>query len=170
MPPKQFEEYVETISDDDSRPEEAWEVKVWQPEETMKKRFLAESRQLLLGNENPLNKYITIYEPESESIRLALQDAQSNDVNALVNIRMRALADKLCEEHLSISTHEGIFGGLPHIKDVRLSVADILSHLYVLGSIAAILERYGSDVTEEQIKEAIAYAQDFLEEALHTRS
>jgi uncharacterized protein (DUF433 family) len=81
----------------------------------------------------------------------------------------RALADRLCEEHPSISTYKGIFGGIPHLKDVRLSVADILSHLYVLGSISAILERYAPDITEEQIKEAIAYAQDFLEEALHSR-
>jgi hypothetical protein len=30
-----------------------------------------------------------------------------------------------------------------------------------------VLERYAPDVSEEQIKEVIAYAQGFLEEAVH---
>lgn len=81
--------------------------------------------------------------------------------------RCRALAERLTKEHPGISTYWGIYGGIPHITGVRLSVADVLSHLYVLGSIDAILERYGEDVSEEQIKEAIAYAQDFLEAAFH---
>jgi uncharacterized protein (DUF433 family) len=80
------------------------------------------------------------------------------------------LAQRLCKEHPQISMHPGIFGGVPHIKGVRLSVADVLSHLYVLGSVSAVLERYAPDVSEEQIKEAIAYAKDFLEEAVHPRS
>ncbi len=80
------------------------------------------------------------------------------------------LAQRLCKEHPQISMHPGIFGGVPHIKGVRLSVADVLSHLYVLGSVSAVLERYAPDVSEEQIKEAIAYAQDFLEAAVHPRS
>lgn len=79
----------------------------------------------------------------------------------------RELAWDLINKHPEISVYQGIFGGIPHIRGVRLTVGDILGHLYVLGSIAAILERYGNDVSEEQIKEAIAYAQDFLEEALH---
>lgn len=81
----------------------------------------------------------------------------------------RALAEKLCEEHPAISTYKGIFGGMPHIKDVRLSVGDILSKLYIYGSIQAILDIYAPDITQEQIKEAIAYAQDFLEAACDPR-
>jgi uncharacterized protein (DUF433 family) len=84
--------------------------------------------------------------------------------------RCWTLAEKLCKEHPGISTYRGIFGGIPHIRGVRLSVADVLSHLYVLGSIDALLERYGQDVSEAQIKEAIAYAQDFLEAAFHEGS
>ena len=80
-----------------------------------------------------------------------------------------ALADKLCEEHPAISTDKGIFGGMPHIKNVRLSVGDILSQLYVYGSTQAILDIYAPDISEEQIKEAIAYAQDFLETACASR-
>lgn len=83
--------------------------------------------------------------------------------------QFRALADKLCEEHPVISTDKGIFGGMPHIKNVRLSVGDILAKLYVYGSIKAILDIYSPDISEEQVKEAIAFAQDFLEIACDPR-
>ncbi len=75
----------------------------------------------------------------------------------------RALADKLTKDHPAISTNPHIFGGIPHIKDVRLSVGDVLAKLYTYGSIQEILDSYAPQVSEEQIKEAIAYAQDFLE-------
>jgi uncharacterized protein (DUF433 family) len=79
------------------------------------------------------------------------------------------LAARLCAEHPNISTDAAIFGGMPHIKDVRLSVGDILAQLYTYGSIQEILNIYSPDITEEQIKEAIAYAQDFLETACDPR-
>ena len=78
----------------------------------------------------------------------------------------RQLADRLCQEHPAISTYEGVFGGIPHIKGVRFSVADVLSHLYDLGSIDEIEKAFAPDISKDQIKEAIAYAQDFLESAL----
>lgn len=81
----------------------------------------------------------------------------------------RVLASSLTEEHPSISTDPGIFGGMPHIKNLRLSVGDVLAKLYVYGSIQAILDDYSPDVNENQIKEAIAYAQDFLEAACDPR-
>jgi uncharacterized protein (DUF433 family) len=77
----------------------------------------------------------------------------------------RGLAQRLTVIHPAISTEEHIFGGMPHIKGVRLSVGDILAKLYVYGNIQEILESYSPHVSEEQIKEAIAYAQDFLETA-----
>lgn len=80
-----------------------------------------------------------------------------------------AIADRLCEEHPSISSDPGIFGGMPHIQNVRLSVGDVLSKLYVYGSIKDVADIYSPDVNEEQIKEAIAYAQDFLETACGPR-
>ncbi len=79
--------------------------------------------------------------------------------------QLHAIASKLCEIHPGISTDMGIFGGVPHIANVRLSVGDILAKLYVYGDIRKIQEIYAPDVSEEQIKEAIAYAQDFLETA-----
>lgn len=77
----------------------------------------------------------------------------------------RALAVRLTAIHPAISTDESIFGGIPHIKGVRLSVGDILAKLYIYGNIQEILETYSPHVSEEQVKEAIAYAQDFLEMA-----
>ena len=78
----------------------------------------------------------------------------------------RALAKSLCEEHPVISTYQGVFGGFPHIKGIRFSVADVLSQLYVLGSIDEVEKAFAPDINKDQIKEAIAYAQDFLESAL----
>lgn len=77
----------------------------------------------------------------------------------------RALADDLCKTHPEISTDPGIFGGMPHIRNVRLSVGDILSKVYVYGSTSRIVDIYAPHVSEEQVKAAIAYAQDFLETA-----
>jgi uncharacterized protein (DUF433 family) len=92
-----------------------------------------------------------------------------DDAAQLVKQKFLSLADKLCEEHSSISTDKGIFGGMPHIKNVRLSVGDILAKLYIYGNVQAILDIYSPDITEEQVKEAIAYAQDFLETACDPR-
>lgn len=80
------------------------------------------------------------------------------------------LAAKLTTEHPEISVYKGIFGGIPHIKDVRLSVGDILAQLYVLESIDAVVEYYSHDITKEQVKKAIAYAQDFLEMASESQT
>lgn len=102
-----------------------------------------------------------------EEVNLQIQIQQWHGQSA--GDHFRSLASNLTEEHPSISTDPGIFGGMPHIKNVRLSVGDVLSKLYVYGSIQAILDDYSPDVNEEQIKEAIAYAQDFLEAACDPR-
>ncbi len=69
----------------------------------------------------------------------------------------------VCEEHPEISTYEGIFGGRPHIKGVRISVTDILSEVVMSKSIDNVVDEYNNVITEEQTKEAIRYARDFLE-------
>lgn len=78
------------------------------------------------------------------------------------------LADSLCQEHGLISTDKNVLGGIPHIANTRLSVGRILAKLYVLGSIEAVLADY-AHLSAEQVKAAIAYAQDFLEAACDTR-
>lgn len=145
-----------------------WEVRWWpdRPAERLAILYTDALTQWLIsqGPAKPIHATYVSWKFESPEL-LPVRHRELGD--AELQQKLRELADKLCEEHPSISTQKGIFGGFPHIKDVRLSVADVLSHLFVLGSIAAILERYAPDVTEEQIKEAIAYAQDFLEASLH---
>lgn len=81
-----------------------------------------------------------------------------------VNVKeqFRALANRLCEEHPAISTDKEVLGGKPHLNNTRLSVGNVLAKLYLYGNIQAILDIY-EHLSEEQVKEAIAYAQDFLE-------
>jgi len=98
----------------------------------------------------------------------------SPDIDVLVSLRhrpsehevwqsLRALAERLCVEHPSISIDEEILGGSPHIKGTRLSVKTILGKLYLYESVQAVVDIYEPHLTAEQVKEAIAYAQDFLE-------
>lgn len=98
------------------------------------------------------------------------QSQKDESTEEVIKQGFRTLADKLCEEHPAISTDESIFGGVPHIKGARLSVGDVLAKLYVYGNIQDILDTYSPHVSEEQIKEAIAYAQDFLEMACADQS
>ena len=84
---------------------------------------------------------------------------------ALVKGRFRALAERLCEEHRSIGMDANIKGGIPRIKGSRLSVGQVLGRLYALGSVDAVAEYYAPHISIEQIKEAIAFAQDFVETA-----
>jgi uncharacterized protein (DUF433 family) len=97
------------------------------------------------------------------------------DVDVTVSVRQierrflsdsaRALADRLCERHPAISTNEGVLGGVPHIKGMRVSVAHVLAHLYHLGSVDAVVEEFKQRISAEQVKQALAYAHDFMEMA-----
>jgi uncharacterized protein (DUF433 family) len=75
----------------------------------------------------------------------------------------RAVARKLCGGHPAISTDAQVLGGTPHLKNTRLSVGSVLAKLYLYGTIQAVLDIYKPHLSEEQVKAAIAYAQDFLE-------
>lgn len=76
---------------------------------------------------------------------------------------MKDILDKCLQEHPDIAAYDGIFGGTPHIKDRRFSVGDVLGSIYTNDSIKVVAEAY--DIPEEQIKEALAFAQDFIEDA-----
>jgi uncharacterized protein (DUF433 family) len=82
---------------------------------------------------------------------------------SLVKEQFRLLAKSLCEKHPAISTFERVLGGAPHIKGMRVSVANILTHLYHLGSVDAVVNEFRQNISREQVKEAIAYAHDFME-------
>jgi uncharacterized protein (DUF433 family) len=91
--------------------------------------------------------------------------AQASTNEQILEQSIKSLLKQCCSEHPTISIDKGIFGGVPHIKEMRLSVGDVLAQLYMLGSIQAVVDSYAPDLSEEQVKEAIAYAQDFLEAA-----
>lgn len=75
------------------------------------------------------------------------------------------ILERCCAEHPEIRVDSEVLGGMPHIRNTRISVDYILDRLYVLGSIQAVASLFAPDINEEQVKEAIAYAQDFLEKA-----
>lgn len=77
----------------------------------------------------------------------------------------RALAAELCKRHSGISTHGRVLGGAPHIKGTRVSVAHILAHFYHLGSVDAVVNEFKQRISAEQVKQALAYAHDFMEMA-----
>ncbi len=96
-----------------------------------------------------------------------------NEPNLAINVEswnngIAKICEQICNEHPEIAIDSDIFGGAPHIKGFRLTVGDVLAKLYVYGSIEKVREIY-SEVSEYQIREAIAFAQDFLESACASR-
>lgn len=83
---------------------------------------------------------------------------------SLPQVDIRGIIEKLCREHTAIGIDANMLGGMPHIKGFRLSVGNILAKIYHYGSIEKVREIY-PDISESHIKEAIAFAQDFLENA-----
>lgn len=77
--------------------------------------------------------------------------------------QLRPLIERLCAKHPSISIDSEVLGGTPHIKGTRLSVRTILGKLHLYGNVQTVLDIYEPHLSEEQVKAAIAYAQDFLE-------
>src|SRR2546429_3820612 len=69
-------------------------------------------------------QFKTQHAPTAREVDGVLAVYEGAEKKKSVEEEFRALAKKLCKEHPSISTYEGIFGGLPHIIGVRLSVAD----------------------------------------------
>lgn len=71
-------------------------------------------------------------------------------------------------EHPHVSLVDGIFGGVtPVVSGIRIAVHDILTYLHNGRSIAEIAEIYG--LTEDAIKDAIAFAQDVYDEVVEAR-
>jgi uncharacterized protein (DUF433 family) len=67
-------------------------------------------------------------------------------------------------DHPNISLNPEVLGGIPHIKNTRLSVGQLLGRVYALGSIMAVANYYSEiNLTEDLVKEAVSFAQDFVE-------
>jgi uncharacterized protein (DUF433 family) len=94
---------------------------------------------------------------------LAIGDLFQNAVASSASQTVRSVLHKLCSDHPTIGVDSKMLGGQPHIKGFRLSVGDILAKLYTHGNTERVRELY-PDLSLDQVKEAIAFAQDFLEE------
>lgn len=67
------------------------------------------------------------------------------------------------DAHPAISLNPSVLGGVPHIAGTRLSVGQILARLYTFESVNGVVEYYRGRINGDQVKEALAYAQDFIE-------
>jgi uncharacterized protein (DUF433 family) len=108
------------------------------------------------------------YEPSLRTKLLINQIAFPDPVvravpKARTSEQLRELAAKLCQKYPGISISERVLGGVPHIQGTRLSVAHILAHIHHSGSIAAVLDEFKQKISEDQVKEALAYSHDFME-------
>jgi uncharacterized protein (DUF433 family) len=73
------------------------------------------------------------------------------------------LLAKCCVGCPGISVNPRVLGGIPHIEGTRLSVGQVLGRLRHLGSVEAVVEYYAPHISEDQVKQALSYAQNFLE-------
>ena len=118
-----------------------------------------------------LDKYArtigTLDELDEEACQVVYITKPKEEIHPDIDVKneFRALAERLCEKHQGISTEREILQGMPHLKDMRIGVGHVLSHLHTLGSVDDVVQAYSPYVTREQVKEAIAYVKDFLEEA-----
>lgn len=76
---------------------------------------------------------------------------------------IRAIVSRCCEAYPAITVDEEILGGIPHIAGTRVSVAQVLSRVYVHGSIKDVAAYYDGTISVDQVKQALAYAQVFIE-------
>lgn len=73
------------------------------------------------------------------------------------------LVNHLLQRHPHVGRTEGILGGKLIVGGIRIAVTNILAYLYNGNSIEHISKTYG--LSPEQVKCAIAFAQDFIEES-----
>lgn len=121
----------------------------------------AASPSLSIGSPAPLAGYSEASITITTNTQITIASGQP-DISKTVTL---GLADSLCAEHPLISTDKNVLGGMPHIANTRLSVGRILAKLYTTGSIEAVIAAHAPHLSVEQVKAAIAYAQDFLEAA-----
>ncbi len=86
--------------------------------------------------------------------------------NKLLDIE--SLYQSCLSGHPNISTNSDLFCGVPHINGTIIEISEILNRLYVHTNIREVVKYYG-DVTEEQVRDALAYAARFIEIASNNR-
>jgi uncharacterized protein (DUF433 family) len=81
----------------------------------------------------------------------------------------KEIAMELCEKYNLIGCSDDVFHGKPRLKDTRFTVADVLSAICVHSSLEDVLATYEGRYTEQQFKDAIRYARDFILKSLSTK-
>lgn len=77
----------------------------------------------------------------------------------------RWLINACLEEHPMITRNEDIHGGIPIVIGSRIAVDYILDRLVVHGGIRQVAKLFEGQISEEQVREAVAFARDFMEKA-----
>lgn len=118
------------------------------------------------GQEQRLQRLSTA--PIAQSAKLPVIDSTISplfDDDAIFQKNIRVIMEQCLAEHPVISIEPEVLGGIPHLEGTRLSVGQILGRVRLLGSVKAVVDYYTPHVTEQQVKEAMAYAQSFIERA-----
>jgi uncharacterized protein (DUF433 family) len=89
----------------------------------------------------------------------------ATEAASIQNIDIQLLMEACCRNRPSISLNPHVLGGVPHIRGTRLSVGQLVGRVRALGSIESVVEYYKESISESQIKEALAYVQEFIERA-----
>jgi uncharacterized protein (DUF433 family) len=114
----------------------------------------------------PLKTEKTLVNSDSTDTKIMRNDVPiMTGISPVSEISIRALIEKCCAEHPMISVDRDIKGGKPVIRDSRIAVDYVLDRLFVHGSISKVAKLFAPDISEAQIKEAVAYARDFMEKA-----
>ncbi len=103
------------------------------------------------------------YLEEGDARYRMIRHAQSYPSSPEVS-QFRWLFELSRKENPGISIDEQVLGGIPHIENTRLSVGQILGRLYSLGSVCDVAKYYDElSLSEDQVREAISFAQEFVE-------
>jgi uncharacterized protein (DUF433 family) len=106
--------------------------------------------------------------PPSKAVRrngVLVFEHQESQLLGLWEKDVRALMIQCCAEYPLISTDPEVVGGIPHLNGTRISVGQVLGRIYMLESIQGVVDYYQGRISSDQVKEALAYAQDFIETA-----
>ena len=77
-------------------------------------------------------------------------------------INRKLVYERCSKGHPHIQVKAEVLDGMPHVAGTRVAVSLILARLRAFGSILAVTESC-PDISQEQIEEALSYAQTFLE-------
>ena len=93
------------------------------------------------------------------------KQASRSVIDSVAREKMRLILEQCRAGHPSISIDNGVIGGMPRIQDTRIGVSYILDQISAYGSVKSVVAAFAPYLTEDQVKDALEYARDFLETA-----